>query len=218
MMGGAGGYGMQQHQHQQQQQQQAFMGYPGAYAAVPGYGGGGGGRQQQAAVAAAAASNPYAAMAAAPAPYGQSYSAFGGGGFQQGGMLMGGRGGGGGGGGGGSGGSGSAAGARAEGPPGANVFVHGLPMGTSDHDLLQMMENYGTVLSSRVALDKMTGVTKNFGFIAYADPHSAAAAVAALNGLMLPNSTGVNKKLKVELRSAEAMSGGSRGPRGPAAF
>ena len=92
------------------------------------------------------------------------------------------------------------AGNKREGPSGANVFVHGVPVGCTDADLVGLFSMYGSLLSARLATDKASGAPKNFGFVAFELPAAAAAACAALNGSILPKGSAPGKRLKVELR------------------
>ncbi len=62
-----------------------------------------------------------------------------------------------------------------------NLFVGNLPFSTSDDDLRQAFEAYGTVDSARVILDRDTGRSRGFGFVEMPD-EAANAAIEALDG------------------------------------
>ena len=62
-----------------------------------------------------------------------------------------------------------------------NLFVGNLPFTTTDDDLRQAFEAYGTVDSARVILDRDTGRSRGFGFVEMPD-EAANAAIEALDG------------------------------------
>jgi len=66
-----------------------------------------------------------------------------------------------------------------------NVFVKNLPVDTTKEALDKMFSEFGTVTSSMVTADKDTvvaGGARAFGFVNFAAPEEATAAVEALNG------------------------------------
>ena len=67
------------------------------------------------------------------------------------------------------------------GPPGANLFVRGLPWEFGEKELSALFEAYGTVLSTKVFRDQMTSQSKGFGFVSFAEPEQAQRAIQALD-------------------------------------
>lgn len=82
-----------------------------------------------------------------------------------------------------------------EGPPGANLFIYHLPPAVNDEQLTVMFSSFGRVLSSRVFIDRFTGLSKGFGFVSYETAVQASEAIRLMNGFQLGN-----KRLKVEVK------------------
>ncbi|XP_076888603.1 disease resistance-like protein DSC1 [Bidens hawaiensis] len=82
-----------------------------------------------------------------------------------------------------------------EGPPGANLFIYHIPQHFGDEELANAFRGFGRVLSSKVFVDKATGVSKCIGFVSYDSPAAAQAAITSMNGFQLGG-----KKLKVQLK------------------
>uniref|UniRef100_A0A8C1TUT6 RNA binding motif, single stranded interacting protein 1a n=1 Tax=Cyprinus carpio TaxID=7962 RepID=A0A8C1TUT6_CYPCA len=61
-----------------------------------------------------------------------------------------------------------------------NLYIRGLPPGTTDHDLVKLCQPYGKIVSTKAILDKTTSKCKGYGFVDFDSPVSAQKAVAAL--------------------------------------
>ncbi len=70
-----------------------------------------------------------------------------------------------------------------------NIYVGNLTFSTTDHDLRQLFETYGTVDEIRVIMDRDTGRSKGFGFVEMADGTAARTAIAKLQGHELDGRT-----------------------------
>ncbi len=62
-----------------------------------------------------------------------------------------------------------------------NIYVGNLSWSMTDEDLLNLFTPYGSVLSSKILKDKMTGRSKGFGFVEMSDDESARSAIAGLH-------------------------------------
>ncbi len=63
-----------------------------------------------------------------------------------------------------------------------DIYVGNLPYTVDDNQLQDLFSAHGTVTSSRVIMDRMTGRSKGFGFVEMPDKAEAEAAINALNG------------------------------------
>jgi RNA recognition motif-containing protein len=61
------------------------------------------------------------------------------------------------------------------------LYVGGLPYSTNDQGLRDAFSKFGSVVSSTVMIDKMTGRSRGFGFVELEDD-AADAAVQQMNG------------------------------------
>jgi RNA recognition motif-containing protein len=75
-----------------------------------------------------------------------------------------------------------------------NIFVAKLDYGTQSQDLREAFEEFGTVSSANVIMDKMTGRSKGFGFVEMDDDSEALNAIRGLNDSTLDGRTIVVKK------------------------
>ncbi len=62
------------------------------------------------------------------------------------------------------------------------LYVGNLSYDTTDSDLRQLFEEYGTVESAQAIMDRETGRSKGFGFVEMPSDQEAQAAIDALNG------------------------------------
>ena len=65
-----------------------------------------------------------------------------------------------------------------------NIYVGNLSYRVKEADLQQVMEDYGTVTSCKVIMDRETGKSKGFGFVEIADDAAGAKAIAELNEIV----------------------------------
>ena len=87
-----------------------------------------------------------------------------------------------------------------------NIYVGNLPYSTTDEDLRDAFEPYGTVDSARVIMDRMTDRSKGFGFVEMPNQQEGEEAIAKLDGSDLQGRT-----IKVnEARPREARPHGPR--------
>lgn len=89
----------------------------------------------------------------------------------------------------------SVSGGDDRGPPNANLFVYNVPETFVDMNLMTLFSSYGTVMSATVYKDKVTGLSKGFGFVSFDNELSAANAISNLNGFEIGG-----KRLKVQLK------------------
>jgi RNA recognition motif-containing protein len=91
----------------------------------------------------------------------------------------------------------------------SKLFVGGLPFSTTDGQLEEIFSAHGTVESSRVISDKLTGRSRGFGFVEMASSDEAQKAITALNGSQLEGRTlTVNEARPQENRSGGGGGGG----------
>ena len=63
-----------------------------------------------------------------------------------------------------------------------NIFVGSLPYSIEEADLRGFFEDYGTVDSVKIIMDKFTGRSKGFGFVEMPNDAEAQKAIDELNG------------------------------------
>ncbi|XP_016400049.1 RNA-binding motif, single-stranded-interacting protein 3-like [Sinocyclocheilus rhinocerous] len=61
-----------------------------------------------------------------------------------------------------------------------NLYIRGLPPGTTDQDLIQLCQPYGKIVSTKAIMDKNTNQCKGYGFVDFDCPAAAQKAVSSL--------------------------------------
>ena len=89
-----------------------------------------------------------------------------------------------------------------------NIFVGNLAFTTTEDDLAQLFEPFGTVSQARIATDRETGRSRGFGFVEMPDAIEAQAAIDGLNGTSLEG-----RPLTVNEARPREDRGGPRRPR-----
>ena len=77
-----------------------------------------------------------------------------------------------------------------------NIYVGNLSYRVKEADLRQVMEEYGTVESVKLIIDRDTRKSKGFGFVEIADDAAGAKAIAELNGAEYEGRTMVVKEAR----------------------
>ena len=62
------------------------------------------------------------------------------------------------------------------------LYVGNLSFGTTEADLRELFEQYGSTESVAIIMDRETGRSRGFGFVEFADGNGATAAMEALDG------------------------------------
>ena len=62
------------------------------------------------------------------------------------------------------------------------LFVGNLSFGTTENDLQDLFEQYGSVTEVRLVDDRMTGRSRGFAFVTFSSPAEGQAAIRALDG------------------------------------
>ncbi len=76
-----------------------------------------------------------------------------------------------------------------------NIYIGNLHYGVSESDLTQIMEEYGSVYSTKLIMDRNTGRSKGFCICRNGKmPNEAGSAIKALNGTELEGRTMVVKE------------------------
>jgi len=63
-----------------------------------------------------------------------------------------------------------------------NIYVGNLPYSTTDADLQALFQEFGSVESAKVIIDRESQRSKGFGFVEMANSDEANKAIEALNG------------------------------------
>lgn len=62
-----------------------------------------------------------------------------------------------------------------------NIFIAGLTYRVTEHDLIDIFEDYGTISSAKVITDRETGQSRGFGFVKMANKADGQRAIEELN-------------------------------------
>ncbi len=92
------------------------------------------------------------------------------------------------------------------------LFVGGLSFNTTDLSLRDGFTRFGEIAEAKVILDRETSRSRGFGFVTFADPAAAQAAIAAMNGTDFEGRT-INVNVAQDKRSGGG-GGSDRGARG----
>ena len=63
-----------------------------------------------------------------------------------------------------------------------NIYVGNLPFSTTEAELREVFERFGSVDSASIIMDRHTNQSRGFGFVEMGDSGEAKAAIEALNG------------------------------------
>ncbi len=66
-----------------------------------------------------------------------------------------------------------------------NIYVGNLDFKVKENELQELFEEYGSVSSAKIIIDKYSGRSKGFGFITMDDDDEANKAIKELNGTSL---------------------------------
>ncbi len=66
-----------------------------------------------------------------------------------------------------------------------NIFVGNLDVTTTEHQLRELFQSYGTVVTVMIVVDRDAGTPRGFAFIEMADDKEADAAIKALHETVL---------------------------------
>ena len=89
-----------------------------------------------------------------------------------------------------------------------NIFVGNLAFTTTEDDLAQLFEPFGTVSQARIATDRDTGRSRGFGFVEMPNDAEAQEAIAELHGATIGG-----RQLTVNEARPREDRGGPRRPR-----
>jgi len=90
-----------------------------------------------------------------------------------------------------------------------NIFVAKLDYGTQEDTVRSLFEEYGTVDSVKIIMDRETGRSKGFGFVEMSDDDAARDAISNLNDMEVDGRNIVVKE--AEDRGGRRGGGGGRG-------
>ena len=68
-----------------------------------------------------------------------------------------------------------------------NIYVGNLDFKVNEDDLQKVFEEYGTISSAKIIVDKFSGRSKGFGFVEMDNDSEANEAIKNLNGSVMEN-------------------------------
>lgn len=92
-----------------------------------------------------------------------------------------------------------------------NIFVAKLDYNTSEDTIRGLFENYGTVSSVKIIMDKFTGRSKGYGFVEMDDDSEANDAISNLNDAEVDGRSIVVKQAQPREKRDFRGGGGGRG-------
>lgn len=70
-----------------------------------------------------------------------------------------------------------------------NIYVSNLGFTVKDEDLKELFTSYGEVKSAKIINDRVTGLSRGFGFVEMTDDTAANTALSQLNGTAVDGKT-----------------------------
>lgn len=91
------------------------------------------------------------------------------------------------------------------------LYVGSLPYSTTEDELRELFEAFGSVESVNIIADKFTGMSKGFGFVVMGNGDDAKKAVEGLNGKPLNGRTLIVNEARPEQRRERSFEGNRGG-------
>lgn len=92
------------------------------------------------------------------------------------------------------------------------LYVGSLPYSVTEDELRELFAEYGEVSSARIITDKVTGLSKGFGFVEMSSTEGAQKAIEGMNGKQIGGRTLIVNEARPEQRSERPFSrSGDRG-------
>jgi len=85
------------------------------------------------------------------------------------------------------------------GPPGANLFVYGIPSTWTDEELSTRFKEFGNLVAAKIYVDPATMCSKGFGFVSYSTLPAATKAIEVMHGFEVDD----GKLLRVSIKKGE---------------
>ncbi|MFO1519020.1 MAG: RNA-binding protein [bacterium] len=91
------------------------------------------------------------------------------------------------------------------------LYVGSLPYSTTETELRELFEPFGSIESVRIISDKFTGRSKGFGFVEFSDDEAAEKAIQEVNGKELDGRSLVVNEARPEEKRERGFGGGGGG-------